>query len=327
MQGKEASEQETGVQFSVGVDVSKAWLDVHLLPLGERLRVANSASGIRRLKTRLKRLGGRLLVALEATGKWHRPLWRSLHAAGIPVAVLDGYRVRAFAKAQGVLAKTDRLDAELLARFAALMAPPGRSPAPEAQEEIAELVRARERAVAEQTGLKNQLAAATTTFLRRQLARRIQALCRTLKALEREILARIEADPALARRYLLLTSIPGIGFVAAATLITQLAELGSLSDKQIGMLAGLAPVADQSGQRIGRRVIWGGRAKVRRALYLAALSATRCNAAMGGFYQRLRQAGKPPKSAIIAVARKLVILANVLISQNRPWLPTAPKHA
>lgn len=233
--------------------------------------------------------------------------------------------VRMFAKAQGIFAKTDQLDARVLAQFAAIMAPPIRPPAPEALEELAELVVARAGAVEQEPALKNQLSAAVSKFLKRQLTRRIARTGKDIALLEGEIRRRIKSDEGLARRYAILISIPGIGLVTAATLIACLAELGSLTAKQISMLAGLAPIADQSGERV--RVIWGGRAKVRRSLYLAAVTAARCWADMKGFYQRLIAKGKEPKAAHIAVARKLVILANTLISENRLWTVQPPKHA
>jgi transposase len=326
MQGKEASEQETNVKSNVGIDVSKDWLDVHIRPSGKKLRMANTPDGIRQLKRMLAGLDLALVVC-EATGRWHRLLWRSFHASGLPIAVTDGYRVRMFARAQGLFAKTDRLDAAVLSAFAATMNPAIRPPAPEILEELAELNTARDNAVAEQTGLKNQLSAAKTVFLRRQLPRRIKALGKVIEAIETEIMARVAADEGLARRYAILTSIPSIGFAVAATLIAGLAELGSLPDKPIAMLAGLAPIADQSGERDGQRVIWGGRARVRRMLYLAAVSAVRCNAAMKAFYQRLRDAGKPTKVAIIAVARKLALLANTLLANDRFWQPNDPTAA
>lgn len=321
MQGKEATEQ---VKSTIGVDVSKEWLDVHIRPQDEHWHFANDAEGIRRLKRRLQRLDIACVVC-EATGKWHRPLWRSLVASGIPVAVADPYRVRMFAKAQGILAKTDRLDAQVLSAFAQLMSPAMRPPAPEAVENVAELVTARASAVAEQAGLKNQLAAARVAFLRRQLTRRIESLDSVIASLEREIGKRIEAEPGLARRYAILTSVPGFGFVIAVTLIAGLSELGSLDAKQTGMLAGLAPIADQSGQRDGARAVWGGRPNIRRALYLAALSAARCNAQLKAFHKRLRAAGKAPKVVLIAIARKLAVLVNTLIAQDRIWQPEAPQ--
>jgi transposase len=326
MQGKEASEQETKAKSNVGIDVSKDWLDVHVLPADERLRVPNTYQGVRQLKRWLMRFD-LALVAVEATGKWHRHVQRSLAASTIPVAIVDPFRVRMFAKAQGIFAKTDRLDARVLASFAAVMTPSVRPPAPQALTELAELVTARMTAVEAQTSLKNQRAAATVKFLQRQLDRRIERGDQDIAALDAAIEKRIKADDGLARRYAILTSIPSFGFVTAVVLITCLAELGSISAKQSGMLAGLAPIADQSGTRDGARVIFGGRPRVRRVLYLAALSATRFNADMRAFYNRLRAAGKSPKAALIAVARKLVVLANTLISHDRMWQPEPPKYA
>jgi transposase len=326
MQGKEASEQETKANSNVGIDVSKDWLDIHVLPADERLRVPNTCTGVRQLKRWLTRFDVALVV-VEATGKWHRPVQRSLAASAMAVAVVDPFRVRMFAKAQGILAKTDRLDARVLAMFAAVMTPSVRPPAPQALADLAELVTARMSAVEAQTALKNQRAAATVKFLQRQLDRRIERADKDIEALDAAILKRIEADHGLARRYAILTSIPSFGFVTAVTLIACLAELGSISAKQSGMLAGLAPIADQSGVRDGVRVIWGGRARVRRILYLAALTAARFNADMKAFYRRLTASGKAPKVAIIAVARKLVVLASALISEDRMWQPTSPKYA
>ena len=326
MQGQEALEQETKVKSNAGVDVCKSWLDAHVLPAGMSLRVANDAAGLRKLKRWLARfdLG---LVAIEATGKWHQAVRRSLHASGIAAAVVDPLRVRLFAKAHGILAKTDRLDARVLALFAAVMTPPARPPAPTSMEELSELVGARESAVAEETMLKNQLSAAETHFLRRQLARRIERIGKDVKALEGEILKRIEADDELARRYAILVSIPGFGPVVATTLIARLAELGACTTKQIGSLAGLAPLANESGEHKGIRAIGGGRTSVRNVLYLAAVTAARCNADLKAFYERHRAANKPTKVVFTALARKLAVLANTLVAQDRLWLPQAPQPA
>lgn len=324
MQGKEASEQET-LKCTAGIDVSKSWLDAHVLPVGISLRVPNTAEGIRKLKRWLL-VHKPARVAVEATGKWHRGLCRSLEASAIALAVTDPYRVRQFAKAQGIFAKTDRIDAQVLAQFAAVMAPASRPLTPEALESLKELVTARDSAVAELTALKNQLAAAEGAFLKRQLGRRTRRLTVDIAQIERECLKRIEADSVLSRRYEILTSIPSIGQVVAMTLLAHLAELGSLSGKQIAALAGLAPVADDSGERKGVRVIWGGRGIVRKMLYLAAVSAARVNRDMKAFYRRLRIA-KPAKVALIAVARKLAILANTLLAEDRIWENTPPESA
>lgn len=326
MQGKDVSEQATERKSYVGIDVCESWLDIHILPAAESFRLANTSEGHKQLKRRLKAHDVEL-VAIEATGKWHRALHRGLHAGGWRVAIVNPLRARLFAEAVGLLAKTDRLDARMLALFAASLAPPARPPTPAAIEELKELVQARSTAVAELTGLKNQRGTAETAFLRQLLKQRISRLAADIRALEREILSRIKADDSLARRYAILLSIPGIGPVVAATLLARLDELGHATEKQIAMLVGLAPVADQSGNRDGNRVIRGGRFTVRRALYLAAVTASRCNPAMKLFYERLIAAGKPPKLALAAVARKLVVLANTLLTQDRLWQPVAPDHA
>lgn len=326
MQGKEVPEPKAEPDSNAGVDVSKRWLDAHVLPADERLRVPNTPAGIRQLTRWLQRFAV-ALVAVEATGKWHRALHRSLHAAGLRVAVTDPFRVRMFAKAHGILAKTDRLDARVLALFAAVMDPACRPPAPQAVELLQELVRGRASAVAERTALQNQRAAAQSPFLRDQLACRIARLDQDIASLEAEIARQIAANPALARRYGILRSIPSIGPVNAALLVAGLPELGAASAKQITLLAGLAPIPDDSGERQGYRRIAGGRQSVRNGLYLAALSAARCNPALRAFYRRKIDQGKAAKLALIAVARKLLVLANTLIAQNRTWTPQPPKHA
>ena len=325
MQGKEASEQETR-NCTAGIDVSKNRLDAHILPSSDSLSVANTSSGIRQLKRWLLKQKVDL-IAVEATGKWHRELCRSLRASGLAVAVIDPYRVRNYAKAERILAKTDRLDAKVLAMFAATMKPDCRAPTPEVIEDMQELVTARANAVEEETSLQNQLGSAKTHFLKRQLARRVAQLKAHIKDIEQACLKQIKSDDALARRFAILTSIPGFGTVVAITLIAFLNELGSLTNKQIGALAGVVPIADDSGERKGIRVVWGGRGIIRRMLYLAALSASRHNRDMKLFRQHLSAEGKAPKVCLIAIARKLVVLANTLITENRQWQPAAPQNA
>lgn len=239
------------------------------------------------------------------------------------MAIADPFRVRMFAKAQGILAKTDRVDAAVLARFAAVMAPEVRSPASLIIEELQELVTARDRAVAEQTSLKNQRGSTECTFLKRQFERRIARLRADIVAIENECLIRIKSDPVLQRRHAILCSVPGIGERIAAILVASMRELGALNAKQAGCLAGLAPVANDSGQHTGVRRVRGGRPIIRKMLYLAALSASRYNPAMLRFYRRLALT-KPPKVALVAVARKLVLLANTLIAEDRLWMPYPP---
>jgi len=326
MQGQELSEPKAVTDTSVGIDVGKSWLDAHVLPANQNLRVANTPQGIRKLKRWLRRWPGARIV-LEATGKWHRALHRSLYAEGWWVAVVDPFRVRMFAKAHGILAKTDRLDARVLAVFAAMMDPRARPPAPQALQVLQELVCARASAVAEQTALHNQRAAAQSAFLRRQLTRRVARLDRDIASLEAEIARRIADDPALAWRHRILLSIPGIGPANAALLVACLPELGAASAKEIAALVGVAPVCDDSGERHGYRRIKGGRQIVRNGLYLAALTAARHNPALRAFYRRLIDNGKAAKVALIAVARKIAILANTLIAENREWSSLPPNHA
>lgn len=323
MQGKDMSKTSANAEIKAGIDVSKAWLDVYLHPIGEAFRVSNDADGVHDL-TRLLTRRRVASIVMEATGKWHRPVHRRLHQAGLAVAVVNPYRSRTFAAAMGRLAKTDAIDAKTLAAFAATLNPQATPPSPKLLSELQELMGAAAAAKAERTALRNRLHTIESPFLRRQTERLLAALGGHIERLETEIARRIKADDRLARRYAILTSIPGVGPVTAATLIAALAELGGLNAKQAAALAGLAPMNRDSGVLRGQRHIAGGRASVRACLYMAAISAARANPDLKRFYQRLREAGKKPKLALIAVARKLVILANTLIAENRPWTPCHP---
>lgn len=327
MQGKMMPEQTAHAPVYVGVDVCKDRLDVYLHPIGRRLCVANDREGLRRLKQALKGLDVALVV-MEATGKYHRRARRTLSAAGFAVAVVNPLRARLFAESIGALAKTDAVDAMALAVMGAALAPQGKlrtdPPAPEALEALAELVRARNAATAERTALINRLAASRDAFLRAELRRRIKAADTHVARLAAEIQKRIAADPGLARRFAILVSIPGFGPAVAAELLVDLAELGAISGKAATSLAGLAPWPEDSGDKTGPRHIKGGRAHARRALYWAALSAARCNHDLSAFYKRLTGAGKKTKVALVAVMRKLIVLANTLLKENRLWTPHRP---
>lgn len=258
---------------------------------------------------------------MEATGKYHRAALRILHEAGLSVAIVNPLRARLFAEAIGVLGKTDALDARMLAMMGAMLEPTPTPPPPQALEALRELVNARNAATAERTALTNRLASAATTFLRTELRRRIAACNRHIERLDAEIERRITDHPATARRFAILLSIPGIGPVTAVALLTGLAELGTCTAKQAALLAGLAPIANDSGERNGPRSIRGGRMLVRNTVYMAALAASRYNPDLAVFAKRLRQAGKKPKVVPIAVTRKLVVLANTLLAQDRFWSP------
>lgn len=257
---------------------------------------------------------------MEATGKYHRLAQRSLAHSGFAVAVVNPRRARLFAQALGTLAKTDRVDAEMLAILGAALEPRATPPAAEAVEALQELEHARSAATAERTALLNRWAASHTTFLRAEMKRCIANIERHIARLADAIAARIAADPALARRAEILASIPGCGRTVAAALLADLPELGALDRRAVASLVGLAPFADDSGDRNGQRHIKGGRAHPRRALYWAALSAARYNPDLAVFHQRLRDNGKKPKVALAAVMRKLVVLANLLIKEDRLWV-------
>lgn len=324
MQGKAAQKLRTDQQSDVGIDVCQSWLDIYVLPEAKELRVANNAEGIRKLKKWLKPFDI-AMVAVEATGKWHRLVVRSLTASAIPVAVTDPYRVRCFAKAGGVAAKTDRLDARVLALYAKLMKPEIRTLTPETIENLRELVVARDHAVGAVTALKNQRHAACDKFLIGLIEKEIVRADKYVAKLDGEIIKRIKADPGLKRRYDIVTSVPGIGDVTAMTLIAYFDELGTCSPKQIASLAGLAPRANESGQSIGKREIGGGRAIVRKALYLSALTASRLIPSYKALSDRIKAKGSCAKVALIAVARKLAVVLNTLVAADRLWSETPPK--
>lgn len=300
--------------------MSKAYLDVYLHPLGERLRVTNDSPGHRRLAAHLARHPV-TLVLMEPTARYHRAVHRRLHEAGLPVAMANPLRARLFAEACGQRAKTDAIDAAMLARMAERLGPdPVVPPTPE-QEALQELASARQAAIAERIALGNRLDAASGGFLRRELASRLQAVLRHIKRLEARIETMIRADRELDRKARILRSIPGVGPVTTLAFLAQLAELGRINAKQAAALAGLAPFARDSGTAQPRRRIHGGRAQLRCALYMAALVASRRNPDLKRFYDTLVARGKPAKLALAAVARKIVVLANHLITENRSWTP------
>jgi len=322
MQGKKPSVGAV-TQVYVGIDVCKAWLDVYLHPIGQGFRVANSKEGIKLLRQGLAGADVALVV-VEATGKLHRLVHRLLSQAGYRVAAVNPARPRKFAEALGQFAKTDRIDARLLALYGAAIGP-GATPVPaKAVAELQELVLARQAAKADETALKNRHAAAESKVLNQLLRRQLDACARVIEALDAAIAAVLESNAELGRRYRILTSIKGIGPVVAAMLAACLSELGLLSAGKIAALAGVVPFDDDSADRRGLRRIKGGRPHVRQALYMAAVSAARCNPDLKAFYQRLRARGKQAKLALTAVMRKLVILANTLIREDRHWMP---KHA
>ncbi len=322
MQGKMTS-VTARIAVYAGIDVSKAWLDVYLHPIGQTFRFPNSKEGIEFLCLELAGTDVALAV-VEATGKLHRLAHRMLGAAGYPVAVINPLRSRKFAEALGQLAKTDKIDARLLALYGTSLSPKATPVPARILAELQELVLARQALKADETMLKNRYGTAESKVLKRLLQRQLDVCARAVKELDAAIHALLERDPCLKRRYTILTSINGIGPVVAATLAACLSELGLLPAAKIAALAGVAPFDDDSGGRRGLRRIQGGRAPVRKALYMAAVSAVRCNPDLKAFYGRLRANGKQPKLALTAVMRKLTALANTLIREDRHW---TPQHA
>lgn len=315
--------EQNGQPLYLGIDVSKRCLDVHAHPKGQRWQLSNDRAGLAQL---IKALAGRQIggIVFEATGKYHRPLHRALYDAGLPCAMINPRHARHYAKALGIEAKTDALDAHMLALFAMQVQPQSKPPTAENLNQLKELVAARRAAAQSRTAAQNRLGETSLPLLRQLARARIKQLEQQTCRIESAIHTLITSDPALDARYQIILSIPGMGPVNAFTCLAEMPELGSADAKQIAALAGLAPMARDSGLFKGKRCIRGGRKTVRNALYMAALAASKCNPDLKAFYQRLIQKGKPPKSALTAVMRKQIILANTLIAQNRKWTPKMP---
>jgi transposase len=308
----------------VGLDVSKARLDVHILPAGTAFAVPNDPDGIADLVARLTPVGCAGIV-LEATGGLEVPALAALAAAGLPVSAINPRQARDFAKACGRLAKTDAVDAHTLAVFAERLRPAVR-PLPDDQTQALQALLARRRQLLEmRVAEQDRLATARGAAVRKDITAHIAWLTRRGDALDADLTAAIQASPAWRAKDDLLQGVPGVGPVVARTLLADLPELGTLSGKQITALVGLAPVAHDSGTRRGKRHIAGGRASVRSALYLAALSAARYNPALRAVRDRLRAAGKAAKVVLVAIARKLLVVLNAMLRDGKPWNPELAK--
>ena len=302
----------------VGVDVAKETLDVAVQPSGDRWSGSNDETGIAALVARLRPLGPTLIVC-EATGGFERAAIAALAAAGLPVVVANPRQVRDFARATGQLAKTDVLDAGILALFAERVRPAPR-PLPDAAAQLLDAVLTRRRQLLEMlTAEKNRLGFAPKP-LHRGIQAHIRWLERQLDDVTKELAVLIEASPVWRAKDDLLQSVPGVGPIVSYTLLGELPELGTLSHKQIAALAGIAPLARDSGKLRGKRMIWGGRASVRTALFMAAMCGRRWNPALKVFYERLIAAGKPKKVALIACARKLLTILNAMMRNHTHWL-------
>ena len=307
----------------IGIDVAKAELVVGVRPAGSGWVECNAAAGVQRVVERIRGLAPTLIV-LEATGGYELLCVAALAAADLPVVVVNPRQVRDFARATGQLAKTDRIDAEILARFAEVVRPPQRTlPTVEAQELDALLTRRRQ--LLEMLGAERnrlgQVFGSGKKPVKKSLSAHIAFLERQLARADAELDAAIRQSAVWCAQDDLLRSVPGVGPILSRTLLADLPELGRLSRREIAKLAGIAPLSRDSGTMRGRRFVQGGRAPVRAVLYMAALVATRRNPVIKVFYQRLVAAGKPKKLALVACMRKLLTVLNVMVRTATPWNP------
>jgi transposase len=301
----------------IGIDVAKATLDIAALPSGESWTVTNDDSGLHELVPRLLALTPTLVV-LEATGGFESPAVAALAKAGIPVVVANPRQVRDFAKALGRLAKTDAFDAATLAEFAQRVRPEPRALPDETAQLLNSLLTRRRQLIDMLTAEKNRLGFARPP-VKRDLLQHIRWLEKRLGDLDDDLSDVLRASPLYHAKSTLLQSTPGVGPITALTLLAALPELGQLSRREVAALVGVAPLNRDSGTLRGKRMIWGGRAPVRAALYMAAFAGVRWNPVLREFYARLRTAGKPFKVAITACMRKLLVILNTMMRQQQPW--------
>ncbi len=302
----------------IGIDVSKATLDVAILPTGEHFVVSNDEAGIDELLDKLAEVSDALVV-LEASGGFERPVAAALAASGVPLFVVNPRQARDFAKATGHLAKTDRLDAFVLAHFAQAIRPAPRAIPDAEAREFQEILARRRQIIRMMSAEKNRLGASTSKAVRGRIEAHIRWLEKELSRTDRDLDETIENSPTLKENEALLRSVPGVGPVLCRTLLAELPELGSLSPRELSALVGVAPLNRDSGTLRGRRTVWGGRARVREALYMGALIASRFNPVIKEFYERLVEAGKPKKVALVACMRKLLTILNALMRERTPW--------
>lgn len=309
-------------QCTIGVDISKDTLDVHRHPEGEHCRFSNNARGYRSFIDWLR--GASVLrIVFEATGPYHRAFERALGQAGLPLAKVNPLHAKRFGQALGQLAKTDKMDAALLARFGVAIEPRTRPAPAQILCDLKELHVARLALVKDRVAAKNRQKNLSLPILKRQTKQRLKHIDRQLAQIDAALMNIIKSDTELAKRLAILTSIRGVGERSAVALLIDMPELGALDSQTAAGLSGTAPIVRQSGKRKGKSFVQGGRPQVRQALYMPALVATRFNPDMKTKYDQLIAAGKPAKVAITAIMRKLIILANALLRDNRMWTENA----
>jgi len=314
---KDGRKEKTMSGIYVGIDVSKDRLDVAVVPSGDKRQFSNDEAGLSKLLGMLVKLAPTLVV-MEPTGGFEVPLAGALAAEGLPVAVVNARQIRNYARAVGKLAKTDKLDAMIIAEFAHKVEPEVRPLRDEENQEIKAIVSRRCQLVEMLKAEKNRLAIAPK-HIKPNIMAHIEWLRREMDDLDRNLRELIEASPIWREKDDLLRSIPGIGNVISATLLAELPELGTLNRREIASLAGVAPFNQDSGTIKGKRRIWGGRTSVRHALYMAALVGTRYNPVIKAFYTRLLQKGKAKKVALVACMRKLLTILNSIIRYRKAW--------
>ena len=301
-----------------GIDVSKDRLDVMVLPDEYSSSVPNDPAGWAILVEQLRGFSI-TAIGIEASGGYERGAVRSLQAAGMAVRQVNPFKLRQFAKASGVLAKNDPLDARMIASFVGIMPTRPAQRTTPAAEQLVEMLAVRRQLSAEKTAAENASRLLEDLMLQRLSRRRIARLAADIELLDKRLVEIVATDATLAHRYRLLTSMPGVGPVLACTLIALLPELGGMSRKQVAALVGVAPYAFESGTLKGRRCIWGGRANVRQVLYMAAMSASNWNPVLKLFHDRLKGAGKLPKVVIVAVMRKMITTLNAMVRDDIAW--------
>ncbi len=304
----------------VGIDVSKHHVDVCVRPGATRSRVAT-----RDLVAWAQEMAGKNinLAVLEATGKYERPVFDALCEAGIPTALVNPRQIRDFARADGTLAKTDRLDAETIARYGEVIEPTACVPRQARQRRLEEFVERRDQLIEARKAEKNRLDKTQAIKVLDEIEDHIERLTEKIKMYEDEISDLIQAETEKANAVSLLQTMPGVGFITAAVLITRVPELGTIGRRKIASLVGVAPFSRDSGNYRGNRTTWGGRKKARRTLFMAAFTAMRSKSSLGAFYKSLKDQGKPSKKAMVALMRKMLIKLNAMLRTGTAFEDTA----
>lgn len=309
--------------ITIGADISKDHIDLHMLPEGQTLKVGNDRKGFAAI---VRWIGSKAVqrIVYEPTGPYHKAFERFMVVQGLPLSKVNPRLARRFCEATGRLAKTDRIDAGLLARYGALLQTRILQDNTQVLNDLKELHMARLALIKDRTAAKNRAKTLSNPLLKKHNADRLRQIERQITAIDDAITALIAKDASLKARFDILLSIPGVSQITGFTLLIEMPELGQLDEKAVAALAGLAPMNRQKGRWTGRASIAGGRAIVRQSLYMPALVASRFNEDLKAKYDQLKAAGKPPKVAITAIMRKLIVLANALLRKNQKWTPKHP---